>query len=130
MLSQASREGWKDAKRNDGVYKLTALAEANELERASAVIASVYADDSLTNMNTIKVSLLKNRNGRTSSDPIETFIDPEYYVFGNVKGSGNTNIADFSNLSLSSLLNADQNDVQELSSFVPGPDLSNIDIGL
>ena len=130
MLSQASREGWKDAKRNDGVYKLTALAEANELERASAVIASVYADDSLTNMNTIKVSLLKNRNGRTSSDPIETFIDPEYYVFGNVKGSGNANIADFSNLSLSSLLNADQDDVQELSSFVPGPDLSNIDIGL
>lgn len=59
MLSQASREGWKEAQRNEGQYKLTALAEANELERASAMVVSTYSTESLINMKSAKVRIIK-----------------------------------------------------------------------
>lgn len=134
MLSQTSREGWKDATRHEGQYKLTALAEANELERASSVVLSTYSNDSLINMNAAKVSILKSRNGRATPEPIETFVDPEYYVFGNVKGAGNTTIADFSGISLNSLLGSNPEEVKEIAELNQAInnsiDLDSIDIGI
>jgi len=82
ILSQSSREGWKDAVRHEGKYKLTALAEANELERASSLVLSTYSSDTLKQINEAKVQILKNRDGQVWSEPIEIFVDPEYYVFG------------------------------------------------
>lgn len=90
ILSQASREGWKDAVRNDGKYKLTALAEANELERASSVVLSVFSSDTLKQLNQAKVQILKNRDGQAMIDPIEIFVDPKYYVFGDVNSGVDT----------------------------------------
>ena len=82
ILSQASREGWKDAVRHEGKYKLTALAEANELERASSLVLSTYSSDTLKQINEAKVQILKNRDGQVWSEPIEIFVDPAYYLFG------------------------------------------------
>lgn len=131
MLSQASREGWKDAQRNEGQYKLTALAEANELERASSIITSVYTNESLKSMNTVKVSLLKSRNGRLTSEPIETFIEPDYYTFGNTKGSSDVSSTKFSDINLNDLFNTNQDELSTLSSFNEDIlDLSNIDLGI
>ncbi len=85
ILSQASREGWKDAVRHEGKYKLTALAEANELERASSLVLSTYSSDTLKQINEAKVQILKNRDGQVWSEPIEVFVDPKYYIFGDVQ---------------------------------------------
>ena len=65
VLSQASREGWKEAVRNEGRYRLTALAEANELERASSLVLSTYCSDSLKQVKAAKVQILKNRDGQS-----------------------------------------------------------------
>ena len=85
ILSQASREGWKDAVRHEGKYKLTALAEANELERASSLVLSTYSSDTLKQINEAKVQILKNRDGQAWSEPVEVFVDPKYYIFGDVQ---------------------------------------------
>lgn len=127
MLSQSSREGWKDATRHEGQYKLTALAEANELERASSMVLSTYSNDALINMNAAKVSVLKSRNSRATPEPIETFVDPEYYVFGEVNGSNNTTSMSFNNFNISSILGANQEQVQELGNLV---DLSNLTLDI
>ena len=127
MLSQSSREGWKDATKHEGQYKLTALAEANELERASSVVMSTYSNDALINMNAAKVSVLKSRNSRATPEPIETFVDPEYYVFGEVKGSDNTTSMSFDNFNLSSILSTDQQQVQELGNIL---DLNSINLDI
>lgn len=127
MLSQSSREGWKDATRHEGQYKLTALAEANELERASSLVLSTYSNEQLISMNAAKVSVLKSRNSRATPEPIETFVDPEYYVFGEVKGSSSTNSMSFSDFNLGSVLSSDQQQVQELGSLI---DLNSIDLDI
>ena len=85
ILSQASREGWKDAVRHEGKYKLTALAEANELERASSLVLSTYSSDTLKQVNEAKVQILKNRDGQVWSEPAEVFVDPKYYIFGDIQ---------------------------------------------
>ena len=82
MLSQSSREGWKEAAKNEGAYKLTALAEANELERASSLVLSVFSSESLKQVKSAKVQILKNRDGNSWSEPMEVFVDPVYYLFG------------------------------------------------
>jgi len=60
---QVNRDGWKDAVKNDGVYKLTALSNANESERASDQIISLFMSDEMKKSGMIKVSCLKNRRG-------------------------------------------------------------------
>jgi replicative DNA helicase len=86
MLSQLNREGFYQASKNGGRYTLTALAEANELERASAMVMTVFSDESLKASKQIQIQLLKSRNGETMQDPAVAFFDPVYYVFGSDVG--------------------------------------------
>lgn len=81
LLSQINREGWKRAVKNGGIYTLTALAEANETERASSVVMAIYADENLKVSNEANVQVLKNRFGQTL-DAISVFCDPKYCIFG------------------------------------------------
>ena len=83
ILSQASREGYKAAAKHQGKYDLTALAEANELERASQSVIALYTDESLKNSKQAKIQLLKARDGSTMAEPETIFADPEYYLIGN-----------------------------------------------
>jgi replicative DNA helicase len=82
LLAQTNREGWTNAVKNDGRYNTRALAEANEAERASFRIFSVYTDEQMKQAKEAKVQVLKNRSGRTHEEPLVVFADPEAYVFG------------------------------------------------
>jgi len=71
---QVNREGWKDAVKNDGVYKLTALSNANESERASDQIIALFMTDVMKKNGLMKLSCLKHRRGAVFS-PFEATID-------------------------------------------------------
>ena len=106
LLAQTNRTGYKQARqqfrkltqvtrpgnRNNNQqqltgqiegYNLTALSDANELERCSTAVLSVYSDEDLKNANTAYVQLLKTRYG-SSVPPIPVDIEPSTYLFGNV----------------------------------------------
>ncbi len=87
MLSQANREGWKRAVKNEGSYDLRGISEANELERASWRIFSIFTNENMKESKEAKVQCLKNRTGLTVMDPVVIFVDPVCYTFGDV-GSG------------------------------------------
>lgn len=63
---QANREGWKDACKNDGHYKLNALSWANEAERSASVIIYTFLGDTqeLRDNGETKIGCLKNRDGK------------------------------------------------------------------
>lgn len=83
-LSQVTRPGDKNKQLNTQVegYNLTALSDANELERCSSTVLSVYTDDDLKLAHQVYVQLLKTRYGSTVQ-PTPVDIEPEYYKFGN-----------------------------------------------
>lgn len=119
LLSQANREGWKYAQKEKkeknksgkaaGDYLITALAEANELERASSMVISVFTSDALKQLNQAKVQLLKCRDGQTMDRSIETDADLAYYAFGDkVKETNTTPTFDNSGTDLSTLLQTTQ----------------------
>lgn len=82
MLSQINRDGYNYACKHNGQYSLTNLAEANELERASAMVIALFTDESLKSSKQVSIQLLKSRNGETIIDPVMSSMDPVYYVFG------------------------------------------------
>jgi len=84
LLSQANREGWKRAVKNEGRYDLRAISEANELERAAWRVFSIFTDENMKESKEAKVQCLKNRTGMTVMDPVVIFVDPVCYTFGDV----------------------------------------------
>ena len=73
---QANRDGFADAEKNGGRYKLSALANANEAERSADVVYYTYLDDALRATNELTLGNLKNRSGRLFTDQIRVFADP------------------------------------------------------
>lgn len=71
---QVNREGWKDAVKNDGVYKLTALSNANESERASDQIITLFMTDEMKKSGIMKITCLKHRRGAVFM-PFDATID-------------------------------------------------------
>ena len=69
MLSpfQVNREGYKEAKKNDGVYFPTALSNAHEAERSSDCVIALYVNDDDRNSGMIKVCNLKARRDKPFS---------------------------------------------------------------
>lgn len=95
VISQANRECekyWAKSKKNNkdnidykiyrGDYLLNHFAEGNELERASAIVLTVYSDNWLKIINTAKVGLIKNRDGEPLDGGMFVRIEPKYYMFG------------------------------------------------
>lgn len=82
MLAQINREGWKRAVKNKGAYDLRSLADANELERASSVIVSIFTDDDLKGAKEAVACLLKNRNGAPIGNTVSLYADMEAYLVG------------------------------------------------
>lgn len=81
LLAQLNRTGWQKAVRNNGVYQLDALADANELERGSARIFTTFTTEDMKARKSAQVQILKNRTGQTLYDPVTVFADGECYVF-------------------------------------------------
>ena len=95
LLAQLNRGGWQKASRNNGKYDLTALADANELERGSYRIFTTYTTEEMKGRKSAQVQILKNRSGQTMYEPAVVYADGEAYVFadedsqaGNTFGSG------------------------------------------
>lgn len=82
LLAQTNRMGWHEAAKKGGAYDLSALAEANELERCSSVVLTVFHDKNSSKINELKVCLLKNRYGAAHEEPIITSVIPEHYYVG------------------------------------------------
>lgn len=61
-LFQISREGFKSAEKNGGMYNLTHLSYANEAERSSDVVTASYIDDDMRRNGTIHFQNLKSRD--------------------------------------------------------------------
>lgn len=71
---QVNREGWKEAVKNDGVYKLTALSNANEAERAADHVIALFMNEEMKKNGLMKICCLKNRKGMVFA-PFEACID-------------------------------------------------------
>lgn len=82
LAVQANREGWKRAAKKGGQYDLRGVSEANEVERASYRIFSIYTDDYMKEAKEARVCVLKNRSGRTTTEPLITYVDPVCYYLG------------------------------------------------
>lgn len=62
-------------------YKLTALSDSNELERFSAVVMTVFANDDMKKANQAYIQVIKTRYG-DNVQPTPVDIEPEVYKFG------------------------------------------------
>jgi replicative DNA helicase len=60
---QINRTGHKEAEKNDGQYKLSALSNANEAERSSDLIITTYMSDEMKKSGLIKIGCLAHRKG-------------------------------------------------------------------
>ena len=115
LLAQINRGSWQTASKNDGVYNITCLADANELERGSAVVLTTYTSEELKARKTAQVQILKNRTGQTMiENPAQVFADGEAYVFMSEDGMDRNVMADGSatmDSALSSLTDDDFDDL-------------------
>lgn len=85
VLAQANRKSFLDVakdKENLGRYSLTGIAEANEIERASSYVMSVFTCEEMRKANEATVQLLKCRNGHVIEEPIRVFCDGRSGLFG------------------------------------------------
>ena len=99
LLSQINREGWKKAVENDGEYDLTALAEANELEKSASYVIALYSDEDLKEAGELKMQLLKHRGGETLCSSILVPLDSRYLAIGHgVEGFGEAESSDMSGM--------------------------------
>lgn len=129
MVSQTNRSGWADADKEGGnknpelkgMYKLTALAEANELERAANIVLSIYTNVALRQAKECRCCILKNRNGQISDIPMCIEFYPEKYLLNSVTAGQIQE--DTSNL-MSAINNADANDFGNIG------DLGSLDINV
>lgn len=80
LLAQLNREGWKKANRNEGAYDITALADANELERGSFRVFTIYTNEDMKARGSAQVQILKNRSGQTMYEPAQISVVPAAYV--------------------------------------------------
>jgi len=71
---QINREGWKDAQKNGGVYKLHHLSGANQAERTCDLIIGSFMDEEMRNSGMLKICCMKHRKGATFS-PFELRLD-------------------------------------------------------
>jgi replicative DNA helicase len=62
MLFQINRQGKEEANKNEGRYKASALAYANEVEKSSDVITTTYLNDEHRQRRTTLICNLKNRD--------------------------------------------------------------------
>ncbi len=71
---QFNRQGHRDAVKNDGIYNLTALSDANESERSSDGVIALFNTEEMRNSGIVKISCLKNRDGAHFA-PFEANLD-------------------------------------------------------
>lgn len=84
LVAQINRQGYRKALKNNGMYDLTALKEANELETCASVILGVFSDPALIASNQVRIGIMKNRDGNRSFDAYTCPADYAYQLVGRV----------------------------------------------
>lgn len=111
LLSQVNREGIAYAPKHDGTYLTQHVAEASEVERASAYIVSVYTDSMVQITKQLKVGAIKLRGSQLPTSTITISAEGEYYQVGDIlipeqsDYSDSIELNDEDNLEQSNLLN-------------------------
>lgn len=82
LLSQTSRQGYEYAAKHRGEYMESGLAEANELERASTAIVTLFATENGKSSGELTVQIIKNRFGKRMAEPKQAPISPDYFMIG------------------------------------------------
>lgn len=82
LLSQINRESRKHADRNGGMYDTSCLADANEIERGSHRIITIYTNDEMRLAKEATIQVIKNRHGPVVFTPMSVLADGESYNFG------------------------------------------------
>lgn len=93
LVAQINRQGYLKAVKRNGMYDMTALKEANELETCAAVILGIFSDTSLIVSNQAKVGILKNRDGNRASEAYTVPADFPHQLIGGVGSTINTVMA-------------------------------------
>lgn len=85
VVSQINRESYLEASKpkKKGRYDITAASDANEIERASSTMITLYKD--LDTKNTLLVNIPKAREGYVPDDPIQLEVYGEYSHIGPLK---------------------------------------------
>lgn len=60
---QMNRQGWKEAEKNEGIYKLSALSDSNETERSADMVVSVFMTEEMQRNSLVKIGCMKHRWG-------------------------------------------------------------------
>ena len=84
LLSQANREGYAYAQKNNGAYLSQHVAEASEVERASAYIISVYTDAMSQITNQLTLCAVKLRGSALPPSVIPIYEDGSVYQVGEI----------------------------------------------
>lgn len=86
---QLSREGYKEAQKNGGVYSTYAFADTAEAERSSDVLLTIYRDNELAENQEAVMCLLCNRKGELV-EPFRVYAPFEYRYLSNLRGATKT----------------------------------------
>lgn len=120
MCAQINRQGFMRAVKHEGMYDLTSLKEANEIETASSIIISLFTDPALQASKEIKFGILKNRDGNRTDTAEPIYCDFEHYMIG---GDNITSDQEFATLTMEDLVAAGNSNInvssiqQEMSLF-------------
>lgn len=107
LLSQANRTGYDYAQKHDGLYQSQHVAEASEVERASAYIISVYTDSMTQLTNQLVLGAVKLRGAPLPTNVIPVYADGAVYQVGNVVSTASSQVstgADFSSGGIDDIL--------------------------
>lgn len=108
LCAQINRQGFMRACKHDGMYDLTALKEANEIETASSVIITLFNTEKLAAGNEIKFSIIKNRDGSKSEIADTIYCDLAHSLIG---GDDVTSDQEFASMTMDDLVTASQSEI-------------------
>nr|DAW53580.1 MAG TPA: Helicase REPLICATION [Caudoviricetes sp.] len=124
LVAQINRQGYLKAARNNGMYDMTALKEANEIETCASVILGIYSDTSLITSNQTKVGILKNRDGSRVGDAYQVPANYPYQLIGGVGSTIKTVMANATSDTLNNMFDTidafgGEEAFQESGGFMP-----------
>lgn len=81
---QSNREGYKEAEKNSGRYRLTAMYMTPEAEKSADLVYSTYLDEGLTAANELLIGNLKARDDKMFTELVKVFADPDTRVIADL----------------------------------------------
>lgn len=79
---QCNREGYRYARRNNGVYDMTAIGDLNEIERTSAYVVFMFTSEESKIMQETVITTNKTRLGPTNLEPTPVAFLPAVITVG------------------------------------------------